>query len=84
LATVVGDHADLVGRQPQRLGGDLAQRQVRSLPDIGRAHPYMRVLNRRAADQFDCGGGLLGVAERVADVFDAAGDTPAAPQMRTS
>jgi len=84
LAAVVGDHADLVGRQAQRLGGDLAQRQVRALADIGRAYPHVRVLERHTAEQFDCGGGLLGVSERVADIFDAAGDTPAAPQMRTS
>ena len=72
LGRVVGDHLDAVERQPEHLGGDLAQRQVRALADIGRADADDRVLHFAAAPDLDRRRGLLGKAEGVAKVLDPA------------
>src|SRR5262249_42489180 len=75
LVGVVGDDLDPFEPYAERLGRDLPQREVRPLADIRRAAAHQRVLDRSAAAQLDHRRRLLGVAETVADILDAAGKT---------
>ena len=72
---IVGDDRDRVERERERLGGDLAQDQVRALTDIGGADAHPRRAHAVEHDEFDRRGGLFGKTERVTDVLDPAGDS---------
>src|SRR5581483_6129058 len=73
--TIITNHSDLFERKLQSFCNDLTKNEMRSLSHISGANAYFCSLQFCFSEDFHCRSRLFWIAERIAHIFHATGNT---------